>query len=157
MEFSSRWGRKGFFIREGSKGIIYQKAFLAFSRALASSIVQCAEVELSRLPRPAALPDEWLEVGLDIRGQLFPGLNCDESLRSFLVYGPAWEKKMDKVFSDTREVINYALSDPRGPFTHLPALIYLAQHPRVQLSQYLHTLHEFGALNPPCSPPYQWG
>ncbi len=130
-------GSTGFKIRRTSQIDERKKAFAHFARVLASLIVEGAEDQLSRLPKPNASRDAWKDVGVQDNA-LFP-VDIMEAFSA-----PAYINSDDLKFLERRywehahsdydvQFVVMVLIKPTNPFRHLAPLIYLAQHPRVAM------------------------
>ncbi|KAF8884694.1 hypothetical protein CPB85DRAFT_1442192 [Mucidula mucida] len=143
-------GPRDFRIRQTSKREARHKAILDFAHALASRISQCAETQMSNLPTWSE--DDWRAVGV-VDGDLFSssliphiGLqDLDYRLSSDLKSCDHWRS----FSTDSSQAVDILLSAPENPFTHLPALIYLARHTRFSMSASLRGMHEFDPTHAP--------
>ncbi|KAF9016459.1 hypothetical protein BDZ89DRAFT_1075627 [Hymenopellis radicata] len=106
-----------FEVRPTSDHAARQTATLDFARAFGSLIVEHADARTSLLPKP----DVWHTSGLVNDEQLFP-----PSLISKMLWGHGAKALL---------LIIFALNYPENPYEYLPALLYLAQHPRVCFSE----------------------
>ncbi len=124
-------------MRLDSKVDSRKQAFAHFARALASTIVEASEEQLSRLPKPNASRDAWKNVGVQDNA-LFPvdlvdAFNhCNADNIKFL-QRQYWE---DAHLNYDAQFILMVLART-NPFRHLASLIYLAQHPRETMRRLL--------------------
>lgn len=129
-------------MRSSSIEAARKQSFVHFARVLAAHIIELADNQRRLLPRPGSTTEDWAAAGVH-DDHLF----SEDLTDSFDEDGHDWANIMtwsdlDEIpkFIGAADMITSAICDPAndplgdGPLEHLPSLIRLAQHPKVQFS-----------------------
>ncbi len=117
-----------------------KKSFIHFARVLASRIAEYSDGQISAVPKPDASVHEWKFAGVS-EDALFPleflhDMKDLQNEPSYDLYArrEKWEE-ISRESDEAAAIVIYAMTKPSKPFLYLPTLLYLAQHPRVPMSQ----------------------
>ncbi|KIY72462.1 hypothetical protein CYLTODRAFT_417860 [Cylindrobasidium torrendii FP15055 ss-10] len=150
-----------------------RKVVDGIAQSLEQEIDKAARKKLAEMPKPNASVDTWAAHGVADENLFADDLmdGCAHLLEHR--EGPAFTDSPLRRYArrrtwETLSFMSYkpvilflqALTDPRGPFHHLPSFLYLAHHARVPLYR-LNTVNarngggwNFANANPPGPPPF---